>query len=164
MKYDQFVKVVAWLYVISGAGILILPFLTTGRANILGIESPYTYPFAVTSAIGLGLFGWRYFKNESVSYERETRHFNYQYPIIVAAISLGIFFVGGDFFVQAYNDSGKQGWLSVAVSGKARKLAVWWGPFVYCSCLVAAGYFMMELNKIIDKNIKEEVESDTNQD
>ena len=114
----------------------------------MGIESPYTYPFALASAIGLGLFGWCYFKNDSVRYARETRHFNYQYPIVVAAISLGIFFIGGDFFVQAYNDSGKQNLLSEVINGEARKLAVWWGPFVYCFSLVAAGFFMMELNKI----------------
>lgn len=147
-KFDQYSKIIAWLYIIGGAGIVILPFLTTGRANILGYESPYTYVFAFAAAIGLVLFGWRYIKNENCDEERDMMLFNVWYTPIIAVIALIVFLIGGSFFVNEYVASGKQSLLSVLACGEAKKLAFWWGPFVYCACLAGAAYFTLKLNDV----------------
>jgi len=156
-KFNQYSKVITWQYVISGAGIVILPFLSTGRANIQGYESPYTYAFAAVAAIGLILFGWRYFKNENYCVERDVKLFNAWYPGTVAVIALIIFLVGEKFFVDEYIESGKQSLLSVAVCGEARELAFWWGPFIYCVCMAVASYFTFLLNEVT-KELKNGIE------
>lgn len=152
-KYAQRAKVIAWAYVIAGAGIVVLPFLSSHRANFSGYNIPYTYAFAAFAAIGLGLFAWRYFKNDSTYSDSDMQPFNFTFPAAIAVIALVIFLTSGKFFVDAYVSSGKQGALSTAISGHPTKLAFWWGPFVYCAGLAVAAYFSYEMNEII-KEIK----------
>lgn len=147
-KYEQYSKIVAWLYVIAGAGIVILPFFETYKGyTILGYKSPYTFAFSILAGIGLVRFGLRYFKNDNLV----TLPFDFKYAGGIAILSLIVFLLCGDFLVDAYRESGKQGALSEIISGEAHKLAFWWGPFVYCACLGGASYFSFELNKIINE-------------
>ena len=97
------------------------------------------------------MFFITYFKNDAASDETQAKNFNLLYPIIVTIIAVVIFLVAGKFFADAYNQSGKQDTLSVAVSGRPTQLAFWWGPFVYIICMAGASYLTYELNKIIDE-------------
>ena len=148
-KYEQRAKIVAWAYVVAAAAIIVLPFLSSHRANFLGYELPHTFVFAAIALVGLGVFAWRFFKNESINEEKDMQPFNFAFPAAIAAIALVIFLTAGDTFVDAYVSSGKQKALSVALSGHPTKLAFWWGPFVYCAAHAVAAYFLYEMNEII---------------
>lgn len=156
-KFDQYSKVIALSYVVGGLAIVLLPFLSSNSGvNFLGYDSPYTFVFMGFSVVGLFMFGWRFIVVDAGKDRSGFKPVPCLYPAVVAVVALLIFKFGGQFFVKAYVESGKQSILSRAVCGEPSKLAFWWGPFVYCASLTVASYYSFLVNAVI-KELREGV-------